>query len=64
MTLEQEYGLNAGLNRRRGFFRRLTLKKVVKGAIAPHSLLNKKIQKKVIKGALAPHSLLIKKKKR
>jgi hypothetical protein len=70
--LENEYGLNAGLNRRRGgFFKKFSFRNFVKlnqALIAPHTLMNKKdrgrafgIIKKATQFGLAPHTLMNKK---
>ena len=61
IILEEQTGLNAGLNR--GFFKRLNFKNAIKMAVAPHLLIPKNKRGMLIKGALAPH-LLIKKNKR
>ena len=61
IILEDQTGLNAGLNR--SFFKRLNFKNAIKMAVAPHLLIPKNKRGMLIKGALAPH-LLIKKHQR
>ena len=61
IVLEEQTGLNAGLNR--GFFKKLNFRNAIKMAVAPHLLIPKNKRGMLIKGALAPH-LLIKKNKR
>ena len=56
IILEEQTGLNAGLNR--GFFKKLNFRNVLKMAVAPHLLIPKNKRAKFIKGALAPHTLI------
>lgn len=56
IILEEQTGLNAGLNK--SFLKKLKLKNLAKMAFAPHLLIPKNKRGKFIKGALAPHTLL------
>jgi len=56
IILEEQTGLNAGLNR--SFLKKLKFKNFVKMAVAPHLLIPKNKRGMLIKGALAPHTLI------
>ncbi|ESU18980.1 hypothetical protein FCR2A7T_23880 [Flavobacterium cauense R2A-7] len=56
IILEEQTGLNAGLNR--GFLKRLKFKNLIKMAVAPHLLIPKNKRGMLIKGAFAPHTLI------
>ncbi|CCG53583.1 Hypothetical protein KQS_08220 [Flavobacterium indicum GPTSA100-9 = DSM 17447] len=56
IILEEQIGLNAGLNR--SFLKRLRFKNLVKMAVAPHLLIPKNKRRTLIRGAFAPHTLI------